>query len=368
MKIASRNAVGTIIGGVFILLIFSSIIAAFSVIDYYGQTRDEASAVRSEFINEKARENIEILQVTKKSNNFLNISVINLGSAVTKIVYIGEMNDISGIKYHRVDRFLMPLETATDILNNKIFVQENEKKGLQLLTSYGNQYFYQYDENSGSSGDATYDLVISVSGSGNTNPSTGTYSYIKGTDVDVSSIAGDGYLFDQWILDGSPVGSNNPITVSMNTDHTLEAVFLEGTNILIDDAFINLDNWESTNWQIQIDQWYSSPSSIKSYDGNEGILQSNEVDTSSAVELTISFWYRLSGDVDSTDVSFMIYDGLGGPDTIGYLDGVEDVWVYYEYVTSDPQYFIPNLYIRFDSSLRFSETIWIDDIKLTITQ
>ena len=38
-----------------------------------------------------------------------------------------------------------------------------------------------------------------------------------------------GYVLDHWDLDYQPAGTQNPITVIMNSDHILQANFVEGT-------------------------------------------------------------------------------------------------------------------------------------------
>jgi hypothetical protein len=59
---------------------------------------------------------------------------------------------------------------------------------------------------------------------GTTNPSPGTYEYDVNAKVTVSAIPGSGYEFDYWTLDGTKY-FENPITVTMNKDHTLTAYF-----------------------------------------------------------------------------------------------------------------------------------------------
>ena len=67
-------------------------------------------------------------------------------------------------------------------------------------------------------------LSISASSGGTTNPSPGTYSYDYGTSVTVTATPYSGYVFSYWSLDGTSSYSN-PITVTMNSDHTLTAYF-----------------------------------------------------------------------------------------------------------------------------------------------
>jgi outer membrane protein assembly factor BamB len=68
-------------------------------------------------------------------------------------------------------------------------------------------------------------LTIATTVGGTTNPLPGSYIYWSGTIVSVSATPSTEYRFDHWTLDGSNVGSYNPISVTMNNDHTLIAFF-----------------------------------------------------------------------------------------------------------------------------------------------
>ena len=73
---------------------------------------------------------------------------------------------------------------------------------------------------------AQYGLNITVDGVATTNPAVGVHVYNDGTDalVSVSSHPSNGYVFDHWLLDTAAAGSDNPITVTMDENHTLTAV------------------------------------------------------------------------------------------------------------------------------------------------
>jgi hypothetical protein len=69
-----------------------------------------------------------------------------------------------------------------------------------------------------------YTLFISASIGGTTHPSIGTYEYVEGTIVNVAPIPDNGYRFANWTLDGQAI-TDNPINVTMNADHSLNAIF-----------------------------------------------------------------------------------------------------------------------------------------------
>jgi len=71
----------------------------------------------------------------------------------------------------------------------------------------------------------TYRLTILSSTGGTTNPASGTYTHVNGTHASVTAVPDEHYLFDYWELDGVYAGSDNPITVLMTDDHTLQPFF-----------------------------------------------------------------------------------------------------------------------------------------------
>lgn len=76
-----------------------------------------------------------------------------------------------------------------------------------------------------------YTLTITTTTGGSPNPIPGVYTYSSGTSVSVTAVPSAGYRFDHWVLDGSNAGSANPISILMNVNHNLQAVFAE-THVL----------------------------------------------------------------------------------------------------------------------------------------
>jgi hypothetical protein len=77
----------------------------------------------------------------------------------------------------------------------------------------------------------SYSLSLNVAGSGFTDPSS-TQTYTAGSEARVTATPDPGWVFDHWILDRAPAYSGNPVTVSMSSDHALEAVFVEEQYLL----------------------------------------------------------------------------------------------------------------------------------------
>jgi parallel beta-helix repeat protein len=72
----------------------------------------------------------------------------------------------------------------------------------------------------------THQLPITSTERGATDPSSGTYTYVNGTVANVTAIPQAGYSFDYWLLDGE-VRTENPISILMDMNHTLEAFFTD---------------------------------------------------------------------------------------------------------------------------------------------
>jgi len=74
-----------------------------------------------------------------------------------------------------------------------------------------------------------YALTVSASAGGTTQPAPGSHSYESGTFVSVTALPTPLYTLDHWVLDGSTAGSDNTKTVLMDSNHSLQAVFVRLT-------------------------------------------------------------------------------------------------------------------------------------------
>jgi len=71
---------------------------------------------------------------------------------------------------------------------------------------------------------ASFMLTINTADGGTTNPPPGTQTYDYGTNVTITATPNSGQTFDHWLLDGQ-TATENPITVAMTQDHTVQPVF-----------------------------------------------------------------------------------------------------------------------------------------------
>lgn len=70
-----------------------------------------------------------------------------------------------------------------------------------------------------------FTLTITASEGGVTDPDVGSHTYSKGKKVTVTAIASPSYVFSYWKLDGSKLDNESPITLTINGDCELHAVF-----------------------------------------------------------------------------------------------------------------------------------------------
>jgi len=73
---------------------------------------------------------------------------------------------------------------------------------------------------------ARYYLTITSNMGGTTSPLPGIYNYAEGSLLYVTAIPNPGYSFGYWLLDGEEK-TENPVTVVMDANHTLEAFFVD---------------------------------------------------------------------------------------------------------------------------------------------
>jgi hypothetical protein len=103
-------------------------------------------------------------------------------------------------------------------------------------------------------------LTISASLGGETDPAPGKHAYSKGETVSVIASANP-VGFDHWLLDGT-IAYENPINVTMTSDHTLEAYFYEPVCAMktltngnfyipsLEPHLLRIENWSSNQYLV----------------------------------------------------------------------------------------------------------------------
>jgi hypothetical protein len=116
-----------------------------------------------------------------------------------------------------------------------------------------------------------YDLTISSGSGGSTDPSPDTYEDImEGTPVEVTANADTGFLFDHWLLDENYY-AQNPISVVMNGNHALEAVFVEDPDyywLSVEAVDLVCENEVYPDVYVDYEYVGAAPLSVRVLDGN----------------------------------------------------------------------------------------------------
>jgi len=93
-----------------------------------------------------------------------------------------------------------------------------------------------------------YTLTTSVIGSGDTDPAPGTRTYSKSETVVVNAYPDNGWVLDYWLLDGENAGSAGSCTVTMDQNHTLNAIFADESPVQAEsDLIISVVGSGTTN-------------------------------------------------------------------------------------------------------------------------
>jgi hypothetical protein len=93
------------------------------------------------------------------------------------------------------------------------------------VTTYDGSYVFT----SGVAPPTMYGLTISATSGGTSDPAPGLYMYQSGASASVKALQAVNYIFVRWELDGVNIGSANPVSVTMDMNHTLHAVFTSVT-------------------------------------------------------------------------------------------------------------------------------------------
>ncbi|MFC2044883.1 fibronectin type III domain-containing protein [Chloroflexota bacterium] len=128
------------------------------------------------------------------------------------------------------------------------------------------------------------------------------------------------------------------------------------------------DYWDengATDWVQSTNKINNGSYSAGSLIPNTGYLTSDEIEGSTADNITVSFYY-FPKQLEPGDVWFQTYNGTDYQNVYDLEAGTNNVWNLYSQVITDPQYLIAGFRIRFDSSLAdANDEIYIDDFVVT---
>jgi hypothetical protein len=152
------------------------------------------------------------------------------------------------------------------------------------------------------SGTSSYNLSISATTGGTTNPDPGVYSHSSGEIVGVEAIPDPGFWFSSWTGDVSPADRcRNPVSIAMNSDKSITAHFARWRQITND----NSESVSSGNLDADVrDEVIGDFGALGlwSYDNNTSWRQ---IDTINPVALA-------AGDIDNDGYDEVIRSGTEG--------------------------------------------------------
>ncbi|MEN6448096.1 MAG: choice-of-anchor U domain-containing protein [Syntrophaceae bacterium] len=141
---------------------------------------------------------------------------------------------------------------------------------------------------------ASYTLQVNTSGQGVVLRDPEGTEFVSGSQVRLLASAAHGWVFDRW--SGDLIGSENPVTLTMDADRTIEAAFLE------DD---DLDGTSNTDEQ-------GPGGQDKSYDGNhDGIADAAQANVVSRHTYDSRYYLTIASPRGTTLVN-VIMEGLPG--------------------------------------------------------
>ncbi len=140
MRNRNDQGVGSIIGGVFFLLIIISGYTYYtvhiSITEGYNETLETMNALDWDH----NQENLVIEDVTITGSNTLNVTLENQGPVLSHLIYLGIFNKTASPQtedYSTLDIYVDPTETVTNI-GSGITIIEGNKYIIQLVTELGN--------------------------------------------------------------------------------------------------------------------------------------------------------------------------------------------------------------------------------------
>jgi len=173
-----KRGIGSIIGAVFLILILLSGYAFYAL--NFNVTRDYTEILQDmqQLDLERNKENIEFVIVSFNLNR-LNLTINNIGSCQSHLIWLGIFNETvtPNIQdYYRINFYINPAETVTNVGNSSVDNFEGQKRVIQLVTELGNTFSYTYPP-SENENTQIYDFVDNNSSDVDSSPNKGTHSF-----------------------------------------------------------------------------------------------------------------------------------------------------------------------------------------------
>jgi hypothetical protein len=143
----ARRGVGSIIGATFLILIlltgYTFYFLNVDASENYQKTLEDMQ----ELDQQRNKEDIQFNDASFNQDNRLNITIVNTGSQQLHLIWLGIFQETTSPKtqeYYKIDFYIDPAETVTDIGNNTIPSFEGDERVIQLVTELGNTFSYNY--------------------------------------------------------------------------------------------------------------------------------------------------------------------------------------------------------------------------------
>ena len=214
---ASRKAVGSLIGIGFLLMIIAVGVSYYNLRDGIQRRSDGILQDMMEQDRRAADEDLDISYVALTGGNSLNLTIKNTGTTLSQLEWIGVFDETLNQKdYFKVETSLSPLETKTNIGNTSIVMNPSNDYTVQVLTRLGNMYYGEFP------------MPVDTGGGGTSGGNvSSTYYYVQSqVDNYAPTAVGTHSLFNA--MKAGPDYINNTITEGLVT-------FMNVNTSLIDD-------------------------------------------------------------------------------------------------------------------------------------
>jgi len=289
------------------------------------------------------QEDIEFISITFTDLNLLNLTVRNNGPNQAHLIWLGIFDEAANTQdFYKINFFIDPSETVSDIRNDTIPSFEGQERIIYLTTELGNIFIYGYPADDTSGWGERYDFVDETCDS--YPPSTtGNHSFFS-----AQKYGPDG-IYD--IL--TEVTSS--VNITLINQESFEGNWPPtGWNENPGDTRWNKENNQAYNGSYSAD-FDGHPS------GSSGDLETNEMNCSDADRIYVNFWYRDEG-CEGNEFMLQYYNGTDwlNISDLGSTD-FEDQWLNYQEKIIDNQFFKSNFKMRWSSIyIQSPESVYVD--------
>jgi hypothetical protein len=400
MQFHKRKGIGTVVGAAFFLLIlltgFSAFMYQLTSMKNYAYVINEMQEVDRKRISE----DIGVLSVTTTALDKLNITVRNIGSYQSHLIFLGIRDDAtSSYEYYGIDFYVDPAETVTDVRNESIIIPSGSERELQLITGLGSIYTFSYPEDSSAGTGDDGQASVTIKGRTPFNPSKWNLqnltAYVSGSISDLSSNDDIDMVFLSYgngtigivedIVDNNLSNVDGSADVGIHSGFSSQQVGPDSSfDILQEEDIANYSlisqesfegSWPPAGW-IETGNW--NQESQEAYHGSEsadfdggggggrsGDLDTTELNTSDASAIYVEFWYRDRG-TEAGEFLLQYWNGAtwNSVNDLGSTTS-EDQWLHYSENITDNQYFIEDFKMRWSAvGIDGGESVYVDYVSV----